>query len=246
MVIDMTQPRHKHKESFSLLLISNTGRSSRQYHLSLFAVRMFFVFLLIICIAAGFSIYQFGAGFRKQNVLRRQLAAQEQQVSQLETEKDTLNHEIMVLTSENEALRQASKSNSEEDTDKTAEPETVALPSRYPYTGTGILISTYSQEQPCISINTHSEGNIVAAGNGTVTLVSSDETYPLIVEVEHEGGYVTRYASHSEAQLQAEEGAQVQSGDILFTITTDDTQLDYQIILNGELIDPLTIIEAKG
>lgn len=242
----MKQPRHKHKESFSLLLISHTGRSSRQYHLSLLAVRMLFVFLLIICVSVGFLIYQCFAGFRNQNILHGQLVTQEQQVLQLETEKDTLNHEIMVLSAENKALREASGNNSDEDTDSKKESQTIPLPSRYPYTGTGILISTYSQEQPYISINTHSEGNIVAAGNGVITIIGSDETYPLIVELEHEGGYKTRYASHSEAQMELTEGTQVQSGDILFTITTDDTQLDYQIILNGELIDPLTIIEAKG
>ena len=43
-----------------------------------------------------------------------------------------------------------------------------------------------------------------------------------------------------------EEGGQVQQGDPLLTITTDDTQLDYQIILNGETVDPLSVIDAKG
>lgn len=243
----MKKPRHKHKESFSLLLISNTGRSSRQYHLSLSAVRMLLVFLLIICVFAGFLVYQCFTGFRKQNTLHRQLTAQEQQVLQLETEKESLNYEILSLSSEIEALRNASGNISDEDTAGTEpEPEKVPLPSRYPYTGTGILASTYSEEQPYISITTYSEGDIVAAGDGTVTTVSSDETYPFIVEVEHEGGYITRYSARSEVQAELTEGTQVKSGDVLFTIITDDTQFDYQIIFNGELTDPLTIIEAKG
>lgn len=241
----MTKPRHKHKESFSILLISNTGRSSRQSHLSLFATRLLLAFLIIICVSMGFLVYQFLAGFQRQSALHKQLTAQEEQILQLEEEKETLNHEILTLTAEKEALRQISE-DSLGKTAKEADSEAVPLPSRYPYTGTGILISTYSQEQPCISINTHSEGNIVAAGSGTVTTISSDETYPLIMEVQHEGGYVTRYSSHSEVQLQSEEGTEVQSGDVLFTIITDDTQFDYQIIFDGELIDPLTIIEAKG
>ena len=43
-----------------------------------------------------------------------------------------------------------------------------------------------------------------------------------------------------------EEGAQVEAGTILMTITSDDTQLDYQVLLNGETIDPLSVIDAKG
>ena len=49
-----------------------------------------------------------------------------------------------------------------------------------------------------------------------------------------------------EADVQATEGAQVEAGDTLFTITIDDSELDYQILFEGEPIDPLTVIEAKG
>ena len=49
-----------------------------------------------------------------------------------------------------------------------------------------------------------------------------------------------------EAEVQASEGAQVEVGDTLFTITVEDAQLDYQILFEEEPIDPLTVIEAKG
>ena len=42
------------------------------------------------------------------------------------------------------------------------------------------------------------------------------------------------------------EGARVQAGDILLTITKDDTQLDYQILYEEKSVDPLEIIDAKG
>ena len=38
----------------------------------------------------------------------------------------------------------------------------------------------------------------------------------------------------------------LQEGDILMTVLTDDTQLDYQVEFEGEAIDPLTVFEAKG
>ena len=40
-------------------------------------------------------------------------------------------------------------------------------------------------------------------------------------------------------------GARVKEGDILFTITKDETLVDYQVVTE-ELIDPLSILDAKG
>ena len=107
-------------------------------------------------------------------------------------------------------------------------------------------MSSYSEEQPYLSISARSEGNVIAAGDGTVTSITSDDTYPQIIEISHASGHTTRYMCRQEAQLDAQEGAQVLAGDTLLTITTDETQLDYQVIFDGEPIDPLTVIEAKG
>ena len=48
----MKDQRHKRKESFSVLVVSNTDRSSRQFQISLFAIRLVvfvvFVFLVVL------------------------------------------------------------------------------------------------------------------------------------------------------------------------------------------------------
>ena len=46
--------------------------------------------------------------------------------------------------------------------------------------------------------------------------------------------------------MQVEEGTQVQIGDVLAAIRTENTQMDYQVLLEGEPIDPLIVLEAKG
>lgn len=240
----MKRQRHKHKESFSLLLISNTGKTSRQFHVSPIIFRLFAVLMLLICVSLGWLGYEFSAGQKKETNLQEQIVSQAQLIQQLETEKENLNNEKLVLTSENETLLQTVKENTEETNPEEA--EAPALPNRYPCTGSGILISSYSQEQPYISIDTQAEGKIIAAGNGTILSVTSDNTYPIIIEIEHENGYRTRYMCKKNAELRAEEGAQVFTGDILVNINTNNTQLDYQIIYENEPIDPLTIIEAEG
>lgn len=244
----MKRKGHIHKESFSILLISNTGNTGRKFHISRFAFRMLICLLALICVAAvlmGWVLYRFYPVNGKQNAIQEQLDTQEALVSQLQEEKENLNAQILALKEENEALKEENESKKEEEAEAEPEPEDT-IPSRYPSSGISSVLASYSEEQPYLSINTHTEGNIVATGNGTVTSVTSDDTCPVIIEVEHEKGYKTRYMCHQEAEVQATEGAQVEAGDTLFTITIDDTQLDYQITFEGNPIDPLTVIKAKG
>ncbi|MCM1252752.1 MAG: peptidoglycan DD-metalloendopeptidase family protein [Clostridium sp.] len=247
----MKRKGHNHKESFSILLISNTGQRNRQFRITRFASRLLIVLLLIVCVAVGGAIWVLAqnplAGM-EQNKLRAQVDEQTQLMQQLEAEKENLSNELLALQQENESLLQTVEQYSEA---ALAEAEVAAnddagIPRRYPTSGTSGRLSSYSEEQPYLAISTHTEGNIVATGNGTITTVTSDDTYPVIVEVEHDKGYQTRYMCRQEAEVQATEGAQVEAGDTLFTITIDDSQLDYQILFEGEPIDPLTVIEAKG
>ena len=245
----MKRKGHKHKESFSILLISNTGNEGREFHISQLTLRLLICMFVLICVVAlsmsfiVFGFYPVGAGHRN---LSKQLETKEQLVAQLETEKENLNNEILALQEENETLKQASENNDDETNKESESDPDSTIPRRYPSSGVSAVLASYSEEQPYLSINTHTEGNIVATGNGTVTTVTSDETYPIIIEVEHDKGYKSRYMCHQDAEVQATEGAQVEAGDTLFTITIDDTQLDYQITFEENPIDPLTVIEAKG
>lgn len=247
-MIDMKRKGHKHKESFSVLFVSNTGKAGKIFHISQLAFRMLICLLVLICAAAavmGWVLYRFYPVDGGGNDLKEQLDTQEKLVAQLQEEKESLNEEILVLKEENETLKQEVENKEEEIPEPEPEPDAV-IPRMYPSSGISSVIESYSEEQPYLAINTHTEGNIVATGNGTVTSVTSDDTYPIIIEVEHEKGYKSRYMCRQEAETQATEGAQVEAGDTLFTITIDDTRLDYQIIFEGNPIDPLTVIKAKG
>lgn len=253
----MKQQRHKHKESFSILLISHTGRESRQFHISLFSFRLFLLFLLLLCVLIGYAVYCFLQSDSGREDLLMQIASRDQTIAEMEKEKttlkeeaDTLEQEKLILESELDTMRSAIAAGVEKAEAQAAEEEgpqaDTTFPSLYPSTGSGILVSSYSEEQPYISISAHSEGSIIAAGDGTVSAITSDDTYPQIIEVTHASGYTTRYMCRQETGLKTQEGAQVLAGDTLLTITTNETQLDYQVILNNEPVDPLTVIEAKG
>lgn len=251
----MNNQRHKRRESFSVLLISNSDQSSRQFDVSLPLIRFFLCLLLFILIAAGLSAYGFFSRRGIESQLRSQLTEQETLVQQLTSEKEKLETEKSALTAENETLRSEAEQavaamaekEAKEQEEAEAEPEEdPTVPGRYPYSGASVLLSSYTEEQPYLSLSTYAGGTVTAAGDGTVTAISSDETYHHIIEIEHESGYRTRYLCQQDAEQGVEEGAQVQAGDTLLTITTDETQVDYQIIYQEEPVDPLSVIDAKG
>ena len=259
----MKPRKHKRKESFSVLLISNTGHNSKQYHVSKSCLKLLIVFVLLICITFGWFTYLYltgqdnvskAAGVNEdgsQTELLDQITAQQEVIQQLEEEKENLTNQNNALTSENKALLEAAKSNM--GTGNTATAENAAeiedddsFPSRYPYSEAGIVSTKYSQNHPYISIETQEAGSIVATGAGTISTIDSDEEYPLIIEIEHGNGYRTRYMFVQNAEALFAEGDQVRIGDALAEIGEQNEQLDYQVIFEDEPIDPLIVFEAKG
>lgn len=245
----MKDQRHKRKESFSVLVVSNTDRGSRQFQISLFAIRLVVFVVFVFLVVLGVLIFQYSTARGRQESLRKELLAQQQTAQALEKEKETWNSEKMALTSENETLRQIieqKEASPGETKEETEEEKDMTLPTRYPSQGSGVMEAGYSEDHPYLTISAYSGSSVVAAGNGTVVTVGSDDTYEHIIEIQHESGYTTRYLCHQEADVKVEEGAQVQLGDVLLEITADETKMDYQILYEGETVDPMTVIEARG
>lgn len=248
----MKRQKHKHEDSFSILLISHTGRDGRQFHISPFTLRLLVLASVIVCALIIGLIVQIPVSHRQRQLLSARLAQQEETIRTLEKEKEALSSENKALARENEFLVLAGKSGEEEAILASAgdegeeTPSDPAFPGLSPSSEMGMLMAAYTEDEPYISINTHTENNLIAAGDGTVTAITSDETYPLIIELEHGNGYQTRYMCRQMAELRLEENTQVKAGDILAVITSDNTQLDYQVIYEGAPIDPLNVIDAKG
>lgn len=263
MEMPMKSRKHRRKESFSVLLISNTGHNSRHFHVTGSFLRLFTVFVLIVCTAFGWLMYEHWSA-REITVsyvnasegddhteLHDQIADQEKLIQQLEEEKDALDRRNNELTTENKALLAAAKTtkstNAADTVEERSGPEDDPFfPSLYPYSETGEVSVKYSDSHPYVSIDTQVEGDIVAAGSGTVSMIGSDDTYPLIIEVEHGNGYKTRYMFPQHADPLCDEGNQVQAGTALVPVNTQNLQLDYQVIYDEKPIDPLIVFEAKG
>lgn len=247
----MRKERHKRRETFSVLMISNTGRSNRRYRISEFALRLIVVLMFLmflICVAAGglsyWALRVIGgqSGRQEQLVLQEQLDAQMKENERLSSELASLNESLGVSEVTEEMAAGIEEAVQEEPDVQ----EDDAHPNRFPSSGVASIIASYSQENPYMSFGMQVEDSVIATQDGTVVGIRSDDNYPHIIEMEHEGGYRTRYMCNQEADLKVQEGEQVEAGAALLTITVENTQLDYQVFLNDEPIDPINIIDAKG
>ena len=266
----MKSRRHRHKESFSVLLISNTGQRTRHFHVKRSFLRLVTALVLCVVVSFGWLMYHYvtepgsagvyvsaGAGTQETELVaqaaaqQEELAAKDAQIQQMESEIDSLNRRNSELTTENKALLAAARTTSDtggaaDMADTAEDSDSPAYPSRYPYSETGEVTQKYTDSHPYVSINTHGQGNILAAGDGEVVSVISDDSYPLMIEIDHGNGYRTRYMLPQEAETRLAEGAQVGRGDVLVELGDANVQLDYQVIRQDQPIDPLIVFEAKG
>ena len=85
---------------------------------------------------------------------------------------------------------------------------------------------------------------IVAPANGTVTRVSRDNGYGLMLEIDHGNGIVTRFAHCS--RIDAKPGQRVTRGERVAAVGSTGLStaphLHYEIRVNGKVVDPLTYV----
>lgn len=89
------------------------------------------------------------------------------------------------------------------------------------------------------------EGTVVqAAGSGTVREVAEEQALGMYVVLDHGDGLVTRYAHLQEASVLP--GNQVTKGQVIGkmgnTGLTQDTHLHFEVIVNGQPVDPLSLL----
>lgn len=108
-----------------------------------------------------------------------------------------------------------------------------------PYAGTG------GGETGGIVFSTVEGAVVVAAGDGLITHVDSDDSNPYYtrgIVIDHENGYVTYYRLSGD--VTAKEGYEVVKGDVLAMLPTDGF-VAFEVKQDGEFIDPRTLLKEK-
>ncbi len=247
----MRNERHKRKETVSLILVSNIDNTSRHYTFSVLAFRAsvgLAILLILGVLAVG--IYSSGIILKTVN-LEKQAEESNQRIRDLEVRNLELEEERETLQLEVEALAVAEAAEAEKEEEELEavqieESMASAFPKFYPSDGVGILKETFSEQHPFLTIIIPQGDNVVATGDGTVLAVDYHDSYLHSIEIEHEMGYVTRYFCDRNVDIKVKAGDQVKAREALFSVESDQTQLHYQIVLEGEALNPFSVMKLEG
>lgn len=121
-------------------------------------------------------------------------------------------------------------------------------PTTWPLTERGFITQTLLEgeggEHPGLDIAVPSDSYIRAAGPGTVVDVGEDPVYGRFVTLDHGGGYRSLYGHASATSV--EMGQQVRRGEVIAlsgsTGRSTAPHLHFEILLDGEPVDPLTLV----
>jgi murein DD-endopeptidase MepM/ murein hydrolase activator NlpD len=110
---------------------------------------------------------------------------------------------------------------------------------------TQALLEGAQGDHPGLDIAVPSDSYIRAAGGGTVVDVDEDDVYGRFVVIDHGGGYSTLYA-HASLHLVAR-GQRVRAREVVAltgsTGRSTAPHLHFEILLNGEAVDPLLLVQ---
>ncbi len=140
------------------------------------------------------------------------------------------------------------------------EQEEKNIPSGFPLSGTADLeetteVITIGDEEvtrPILIFKAGEGISVVASGGGIVVSVASDNTYGTQVLVDHGNGYKSVYRCSTEAKVK--ERDEVIRGTLLFEMGSEEdddedenaNRMGYQIIKDGEYIEPTQVLEING
>lgn len=82
--------RHKRREIYSFILVSNMDNRSRQLSISAVKLKVLLTILLFLVLTIGVFLYLFFSRSSKEYILENKLQAQEQQLIKLEEEMTRL------------------------------------------------------------------------------------------------------------------------------------------------------------
>jgi murein DD-endopeptidase MepM/ murein hydrolase activator NlpD len=103
-------------------------------------------------------------------------------------------------------------------------------------------------DHPGVDIAVPTDSYIRAAGGGTVVDLGEDRVYGRFIKIDHGGGYSTMYA-HASLHLVAL-GQEVREREVIglsgSTGRSTAPHLHFEILLNDEAVDPLTMVEQPS
>jgi murein DD-endopeptidase MepM/ murein hydrolase activator NlpD len=249
------------KPRLTVMVVPEGGREARSYYLS-----TWFLKVLVLGAAGGLLAISLLVGSWWYLAARAQRAAElETELGRVYVDRDRLNELVLTLSEVEEGyerLRGMFAPGQDGDVGRLwlpsvtarrtgpedGSPEGEGLPTAWPLTEPGVVTRTLldgvGEEHYGVDVAIPTGSYIRAAGAGTVADQGSDPVYGLFIILDHADGYRTLYA-HASVVL-AQVGDQVLRGEVIgltgSTGRSSAPHLHFEILRDGEPIDPLTMV----
>lgn len=255
----------RHNITFYRIYVMHKNHKGEVHHYTLGRMQMFFLlgsFLCMIGLLCGILVFK---EYRRSNqlanaqmlitTLQGQLAAEMRHSDELTLQISELNEKVDILSSTLTAKTDALAVYEEEE-------RAQHMPTAYPLRGNaayyvpkeggeedgteaeGGAEAEGEQEDLQVQFMTGMGSSMVATADGEVSEVSPLDGGGYKISIDHGNGFITIYSGIG--TIMVKEGDAVTTGSILLGITGDDTVLSYQIMRNGEYIDPWECMEIHG
>lgn len=251
MLQDIGETEDQKKFHYSVQIVSEGEQGTdRHFSVSLkVAAAIFAAVVLLVMAVLSYCLILAGELKRSRSTVEEFQARTEELVRQNEEllgEKERMVRENGELQEKVEILSDTINGKIREEKEREAEIAQTYIPTGFPLKGK----ATYSERETVLEGNPIAvfyalRGNsVVATAYGTVSSVAGDMRAGYVVKIDHGNGYVTVYRNG--ARPKVDEGDTVTNTTELFDIETENGKLGYQIIENGQYIDPLSFMETSG
>ncbi|MEX2465813.1 MAG: M23 family metallopeptidase [Gemmatimonadota bacterium] len=251
----------------SIVIVPHGGRDSRTYHLSYRRLRWLTLLATGVAVAlalmAGSWWYLAARALRAGDLEREvavmardsdRVAALVQRLETIEAQYDNIRRMFGAAAIDQPSdvwlpPTAGSRSGGSGPEARTAGP---SAPTAWPLTERGFVTQGLHQGfeggHPGLDIAVPSDSYIRAAGGGTVADVGEDAVYGRFVVIDHGGGYSTLYGHASMTLVSL--GEQIRERQVLAlsgsTGRSTAPHLHFEVLLDGEPVDPLTMVRQPS
>lgn len=250
--------RIKRKPNYEILIIPDKSSSKvKKYNLThggrIFAGLLFTVIIAGLAVYIGYMNYHTILFTQKEEYYNSTIDQLTEENRELKSEVENQANTIHILsTTVNKKV--------EAEAEYTAVEEEKKIPNAIPLSGTMVLPEYKDEElmpdglrgelikRPLYEFNVEKGTIVIATAAGTVTEVTEEMTYGYQVVIDHGNGYETIYRAKTEPNVNV--GDELPQGGTIYVLINenydDSFKLGYQIRLNGEFVDPGTVLKIEG
>lgn len=251
----------------SVVIVPHGGRDSRTYHLSYRRLRWLSFLATGVAVAlalmAGSWWYLAARAFKASDLEREvavmsrdreRVGALVQRLETIEAQYDNIRRMFGATAIDQPSDVWLPPAIGGRSTRSAAEPRLAgpSLPAAWPLTERGFVTQGvhegFEGGHPGLDIAVPSDSYIRAAGGGRVSDVGEDAIYGRFVVIDHGGGYTTLYG-HASATL-VTLGQQVRERQVVAlsgsTGRSTAPHLHFEVLLEGEPVDPLTMVQQPS